>query len=760
MRQLLVERDLHQSGPIQMSTPQRKPSRSRKNNNSRDRRSSRPKKDEDFSSPPEEVRAELISEDELAKEAKRREKQQPLLKRIAKAMNKEADDTFKELIINSEPLERRMAFLEDGVLQKFEVEKTDQEQMVGAIFKGKIQNHEPGIKAAFVDIGLPKNAFLHYWDIVQQGLGEDIDALEDDDLPDDDIDDEDDDHYEGHPENLKDPGEDLDEEDREDLSDVDDDLAVDDADLDSDDDEEEEDDSQEDDLEEESDEDNPDFENEEAVASENSHEEKAENPEKSDDSDEKSSEKPGSANKQGKSPRQAKGKGKPDDNKQGNGRNKNRRHKNKAKQSNRRQSRQQTPPPDEIIAKHPIGSEIIVQITKAQIGTKGPRTTTNLAIPGRFMVLMPYSPQSGISRKIEDREERKRLKVILSKLEIPKTMGVIIRTAGQGKRLRYFERDLAMLVKMWEEVEEKINKTGAHGLVYREPNIIGRTVRDFLTEDIDRVLIDNKEDFDTIQSEVAKISRSSKSKVTLFKDDIPIFERFNIERQIEQTFARCVPLPSGGEIVIEETEALTAIDVNTGGHRIDSASGKNFILDVNLEAAREVARQIRLRNIGGLIIVDFIDMKRRGDRNNVFHTMRRCMDHDRARSHVLPISQLGILQMTRQRHHESNYSTMFEPCPYCRGRGIVKSSRTVSVEIQRKITSIVRRVRSRNNDNQELHLRVTLHPENLERLRTEDEDRLVVIENEHGVKLSFRADPGFHVENFNIVNAETNEELH
>ena len=740
MFQLHVGGDLHQQGSIQMSSPQRKPSRSRRNNNSRDKRNSRSRKYENFSSPSEEAQGELISEEELAKEAKLREKQQPLLKRIAKAMNKESDDTFKELIINSEPLERRMAFLEDGVLQKFEVEKTDQEQMVGAIFKGKIQNHEPGIKAAFIDIGQPKNAFLHYWDIVQQGLGEDIDALDDDDLP------EDDDHYEGHPEALDVPGEDLDEDDREDLLDVEEIDIVDETDLYSD----EEDD--EDSLENNDSDETSGFEDSTEVAKGTS----SDSEEKEEGDSKKSDQNSAKSSGRDKSPSsREKPSGKHSDKDKG----KDRRRQSKAKQANKRNSRQQTPPPDEIIQKHPIGSEIIVQITKAQIGSKGPRTTTNLAIPGRFMVLMPYSPQSGISRKIEDREERKRLKVILTKLEIPKTMGVIIRTAGMGKKLRYFERDLAMLVKMWEEVEEKINKTGSHGLVYREPDIIGRTVRDFLTEDIDRVLIDNKDDFDRIQDEVAKISRSSKGKVSLFKDDIPIFERFNIERQIEQTFARCVPLPSGGEIVIEETEALTAIDVNTGGHRIDSKSGNNFILDVNLEAAREVARQVRLRNIGGLIIVDFIDMKRRGDRNNVFHTMRRYMDQDRARSHVLPISQLGILQMTRQRHHESNYSTMFDSCPYCRGRGIVKSSRTTSVEIQRKITSIVRRVRNRENGS-ELHLRVTLHPQNLERLRTEDESRLVLIENEHGVKLSFRADPAFHVEHFHIVNVDTNEVLH
>lgn len=700
-----------------MSKPQRKPSRSRRSN-SRDRRPNRSQKHSSVASPPAEIQAELISEEQLAVEAKKREKQQPLLKRIAKAINKESDDAFKELIINSEPLERRMAFLEDGVLQKFEVEKTDQKQMVGAIFKGKIQNHEPGIKAAFIDIGEPKNAFLHYWDIVNQGLGDDVDALEEDDDEDLDQDDQD---YDSDPvdlgDNIQDELEDVDV----DLDEDDDDLEPEDSELDTDD-------------------EDADDDAEEASSSDA----KAE----SDDSAD------GDARAKGK--RGQKGEEK-SDKQQGRGRN--RRGKSRQKQTNRRRSRQQTPPPEEIIEKHPIGSDIIVQITKAQIGSKGPRTTTNLAIPGRFMVLMPYSPQSGISRKIEDREERKRLKQILTKLDIPKTMGVIIRTAGQGKKLRYFERDIAMLVEMWKEVDEKIKDPNHHGLVYIEPDIIGRTVRDFLTEDIDRVLIDSDADYNRIQKGVSKISRQSKGKVSLFNDDIPIFERFNIERQIEQTFARCVPLPSGGEIVIEETEALTAIDVNTGGHRIDSSSGKNFILDVNLEAAKEVARQVRLRNIGGLIIVDFIDMKRRGDRNSVFHTMRRYMDQDRARSHVLPISQLGILQMTRQRHHESNYSTMFDSCPYCRGRGIVKSSRTVSVEIQRRITSIVRRVRIRENSQDELHLRVTLHPENLERLRTEDESRLVLIEQEHGVKLSFRADPAYHLENFTILNAETNEEL-
>ncbi len=506
-----------------------------------------------------------------------------------------------------------LALLEDGKLEKFEVEKTDQEQMVHAIFKGKIQNLEPGIKAAFVDIGQPKNAFLHYWDIVPQGFDEDIEEIE-------------------------------------------------------------------------------------------------ENQSK--------------------------------------------------KKRSKRKERVPTPTHEEIQDKHPIGSDIVVQITKGQIGTKGPRTTTNIALPGRFLVLMPYSDKSGISKKIEDIEERKRLKQILAKLSIPRGMGVVLRTAGEGKKARYFVRDLELLEQIWEDVARRIEEVKDFGLVYREPDLIGRTVREFLTDDIDRVLIDNEKDHKRILTEVAKISRSSKSKVALFEDDIPIFERFNIERQIEETFARCVPLPSGGEIVIEETEALTAIDVNTGGHRVNDQSGKNFILQVNLEAAREAARQVSLRNIGGLIIIDFIDMKRRSDRNAVYNQMRREMENDRARSHILRISQLGILQMTRQRHQESNYRTMFDNCPNCRGRGIVKSARTVSVEIQRRLTAIVRRVRSRLQSSEELHLRVMLHPKNLERLRTEDEKRLVGIEQSHGVKLSFLADPNFHPENFKIINVQSGEEIH
>ena len=237
-----------------------------------------------------------------------------------------------------------------------------------------------------------------------------------------------------------------------------------------------------------------------------------------------------------------------------------------------------------------------------------------------------------------------------------------------------------------------------------------------------------------------------------------MFERFNIERQIEQTYMRCVPLPGGGEIVIEETEALISIDVNTGSHKNKNKDGKDFIVQVNLEAATEICRQVRLRNIGGLIILDFIDMKAKKDRNAVFARMRREMANDKAKNHILPISTLGIMQMTRQRHSESHSSGIYTDCPYCRGRGSVKSSRTMSVEVQRRLISVIRHIRARDGQDKEINLRILLHPTNLERLRNEDEDLLLEIEHSYGARLSFRADPIYHVENFKIIDIESGQE--
>src|SRR5690625_2944869 len=489
--------------------------------------------------PPKEEILEAVPTDQLKKEAMARAKKRPILKKLAERFRNERK-SFRELIINSEPLERRVALLVDGVLENFEMERRREDRIVGSIFKGHIQNLDPGLKAAFVDVGLPKNAFLHYWDILPGASDSSIEVV----------------------------------------------------------------------------------------------------------------------------------------------------------RINRPQAKKKKAPTiKDITSLYPIGTEIVVQATKGSIGTKGTRTTTNLAMPGRFLVLMPFSDQCGSSRKIEDPRERKRLKEILRKLTIPEGMVVIIRTAGEGKKLRYFIRDLHILLKKWDAICEKTGDNNFRGCVYEEPDLLERTIRDFLTEDIDRVLVDNKEDHQRMLDLVAMISNRSRQKISLYNERIPIFERFNIERQIEQTFQRQVPLPSGGQLVIDETEALIAIDVNTGGHR-NRGGGRDTITQVTLEAVAEVARQIRLRNIGGLIVIDFIDMKSRKDRNLVQDRMRQAMADDRAKTHILPISQLGLMQMTRQRQHESTAASMYTGCPYCRGRGMVKSARSISVEIQRRLTSVLRRRRS------------------------------------------------------------------
>ncbi len=548
-----------------------------------------------------------IDNQKLAADAASRRKELPLLQRIVKHFSKERD-TYRELVINSETLEKRVALLRNGVLESFELEHRNENRMVGAIFKGKVQNLEGGLKAAFVDIGQPKNAFLHYWDMLPAANDSQVEFIRD----------------------------------------------------------------------------------------------------------------------------------------------------NESAEQKRLKARHQA---KDIPQLFPAGSEIVIQVVKDQMGTKGPRSTTNIAIPGRFLVLMPFSGACGVSRKIEDPRERERLKDILRNLTIPEGMGIIIRTAGEGKQARWFVRDLHMLLRKWQAIVEKINEpSGKPVLLHKEPGLIERTVRDFLTEEIDRILVDNPEEFEVVRAAVAEISPRSRARVSLYEDPIPVFERYNVERQIEQLLSRRVPLPSGGEIVIDETEALTSIDVNTGSHRGNKADGgKDTIVAANLEAVTEAARQIRLRNLGGLIMIDTIDMKNPKDRKRVFDKMCEEMESDRAKHQILPISQLGVLQMTRQRHSESATSTLYTRCPYCQGTGKVKNARTVSVEIQRRLLSVIRKQRELFGPSKELELNIVLHPLNLDRIVTEDRDFFRDLMKSCNLRLGTKADPAYHVENFKIFDGAGKE---
>ena len=334
-------------------------------------------------------------------------------------------------------------------------------------------------------------------------------------------------------------------------------------------------------------------------------------------------------------------------------------------------------------------------------------------------------------------------------------MGVIIRTAGEEQQARYFVRDLALLLEEWKQIQENMNRKPTPACVFQEPDLIERTVRDFLTEDVERIVIDEQDQFNRVRDTIGLISKRSAVKVKLYAESQPLFDRFNISRQLENAFARQVHLKSGGYLVIDETEALVAIDVNSGSHK-GGKDQDSTILKVNLEAADEICRQLRLRNIGGLMVLDFIDMKSRRDQQTVYQRVKDGLRRDRAKTHILPISQLGLMEMTRQRHSESVRAAVYDDCPYCKGRGKVKSNVTMSVEIQRKLAEILKK---RGRDETDFQLRIVVNPTVLERLRNEDERLLIELEKRYYGKLSFRADPAFHAEQFKILNAVTNDEL-
>ena len=400
------------------------------------------------------------------------------------------------------------------------------------------------------------------------------------------------------------------------------------------------------------------------------------------------------------------------------------------------------------------GMEILVQVAKAPISTKGARVTTDITIPGRFLVLMPYSEHIGLSSRIESTPERERLRKILEQLELPEGMGMICRTNGEGRKAAFFRRDLGLLLDYWKKIEHGVESRIAPQRLFTEPNLIERTARDFMTDEIDGIIVDDPDAYTHIKDTLKRIGGSKLAgKVTRFKGSAPIFDYFKIDEQIKNVFQREVKLPGGGAIVIDETEALIAIDVNSG-HGRKTADQPEFILQTNLEAAEEIARQIRLRNIGGQIVIDFIDMRSASDREKVYQGMKEFVEDDRAKTKILPLSKFGLMEMIRQREHESIKDAVYDPCPYCNGSGHVKSALTMSVEIQRRLKELLKKKKRKN-----ISVRVMMNPAILARLKNEDAELLQDLEATYGQALSFRADPTIHIEEFRMFDPETGEEF-
>ncbi len=566
---------------------------------------------------------------------------------------------MKQIIINREHLQTRAAFVEDGKMVEYYFETGGKEQIVGSIYKGKITNLEPSLQAAFIDLGLEKNSFLHYWDMIpaatevlEGGSRKDIDHEYDQFI------------------NKNQGGE-------------------------------------------------PQF-SSSFIQSISKKIKCFLGTEKPEENIKKRKHSGGS------------GKGRS----QGGG----------------KSQKQIKFDADDIPKKFSVNSNVVVQVTKGPIGNKGPRVTTNLSIPGRYAVLLPNSNHKGVSRRISDRAERARIREMLKKISLPKDIGIICRTASIGLDEKSLKSDISIILEKWKKSQQIMRSKEAPCCIYKEPDLLEKTIRDSLTDGVDEIIVDSKDAYDDILSYMKQLNKKDQSRIKLYDNPTSVFQYYKLTNQFQQIHKRNILLPSGAELCIDETEALIAIDINSRKSR----KGKDHpetILNTNLEAAEEIGRQLRLRNIGGLVIIDFIDMRSKKDRMAVYQKMREVLDKDSAKTKALQISRFGLLEMTRQREYESLQDATFKTCDYCKGKGLIKSSITISVELQRQLQEILRRNKGKTP------VKVTVHPSVLARLKKEDGQILKSMEEKFGGDLVFRSDPNLHEEDFNFVNPLTGKSL-
>src|SRR5215212_6684745 len=331
------------------------------------------------------------------------------------------------------------------------------------------------------------------------------------------------------------------------------------------------------------------------------------------------------------------------------------------------------------------GDDIVVQIIKEGIGTKGPTLSTYLSVPGRILVMMPGMSSKGVSRKIEDEVERRRLRQILDQLDPPDDCGFIIRTAGVGKSKAEIERDLKYLARLWETLKKIRDNEPAPVELYTEGDLITRTVRDLFSADVDRIVIDSKDVAKRVKDVIKLTSPRTKNRVDVYEDPIPLLHKYGIEREIELMYSRHVPLPSGGSLVIDSTEAIVAIDVNSGKFR-EHNDAELTAFKTDMEAADEIPRQLKLRDLGGVIICDFIDLRYERNRRELEKRLHDNFKNDRAKTKVLRMSQFGIIEMTRQRMRPSLKRSIYFDCPHCKGAGLVKTPESMSLDVMRRIS--------------------------------------------------------------------------
>lgn len=392
------------------------------------------------------------------------------------------------------------------------------------------------------------------------------------------------------------------------------------------------------------------------------------------------------------------------------------------------------------------GQEIMVQVAKEPIGTKGARVTNHVSIAGRHLVYMPTVDHIGISRRIVDDEERRRLRGILEAL-VPEGGGFVARTAAEGRSAEDLRADLEFLRQVWNDILTRMESGPAPLTLYEDLDLVLRSARDLVTPDLDEIIIDDPAEYDRLTRFMRRFMPRYTDRVKRYEGPDPIFDAYGVEIELNRALGRKVWLKSGGYLIIDQTEALTAIDVNTGRY-VGKRNLEETILKTNLEAVHEIVRQLRLRNIGGIIIVDFIDMEKEANRDRVYTAFAEALRRDRAKTNILEISELGLVEMTRKRVRESLLRTVSEPCFYCQGSGFLKSRTSVAYDIYREVVREAQFI-------DEPAIRVAVHPRVAQVLREQEASMMETLEAQVDKRLIVEARPDFHLEHYELSGAET-----
>ena len=657
----------------------------------------------------------------------------------------------KMLINASDPEEIRVALVEGSILEEYYVERMSVESCLGNIYKGRVTNVEPSIGAAFVEFGGPRHGFLHVSDIMDRALPEpapppaevEEEPTETEDRPDEDV--------------AADAAADVVEEDPGATeSEVSDELA-DEAALHADEDEVAAEVSEEEGI-------DPDpgdasaeiaaeadIADDEPADGESDDIADADEAEVVDEADEAMvDEEPVRPTGRRRSRRgRRRGRGKPDDaeasesaaGSSSNGPTSNGKESG-PRDSGGKDARRKNRSILDYVKK---GDEIIVQVTKDGIGTKGPTLTTYLSMPGRYLVLMPGHDRRGVSRKIDDGKERDRLKKVLGQLDVRDNLGFIVRTAGVGQTKRALQKDYDYLAELWDSIDADARGNKAPHRLFQETDLISRTIRDIYRPDMGDIIVDDEDVARRTREFLSTVMPRAAKNVKLYTGERPLFTAYGIEEEIGQLFLHRVELKSGGSLIIEQTEALVAIDVNSGRFR-EEEDLEETAYKINLEAADAIARQLRLRDLGGVIVLDFIDMKSEKRRKAIERAFRASLKDDRARTKVARMSMFGTIEMTRQRVRPSLRQSIFKRCPTCRGVGFVATPETLQLNLVRQMKLML----ARKNKG----LEVWVNHENAEYLVNEKRDRLLELEAASTKAVRVRIEPELRDDEFRIVQIE------